>query len=299
MRNCWGSRRGLALKRQRLCHEAQADALAFYTGCMAVRIAIPEPTSSDPEYNGRALPQYISALEAAGAEPVVVPLKEPQERVAKLLASVQGVLLPGSRYDVDPQRYGEARVPECDDDDPGRAAVDELFLQDAFNLRKPILAICHGAQTLNVWRNGALIQDLKTEVNHQPGREVVEAHPVRLAEGSKLANILAGAGEAEVQVESIQVNSSHHQAIRTPGDNLRVSAVSAGDGVIEAVELDAPDHFAVGVQWHPERTYKQSNFSRAIFSAFIEAAGKWEPPQIEGAGSKTLAAKPVEEGIGR
>lgn len=272
---------------------------------MGVRIAIPEPTSSDPEYNGRALPQYISALEAAGAEPVVVPLNETQERVAKLLASVQGVLLPGSRYDVDPQRYGEVRAPECGDDDPGRAAADELFLQDAFNLRKPILAICHGAQTLNVWRNGALIQDLKTAVNHQPGREVVEAHPVRLTEGSKLTNILARggilaqAGEAEGQVESVQVNSSHHQAIRTPGDNLRVSAVSAGDGVIEAVELDAPNHFVVGVQWHPERTYKQSNFSRAIFSAFIEAANKWEPPRIEGPESEAQMGKSPEDGIER
>src|ERR1700734_4119399 len=103
--------------------------LEHYTGFMAVRIAIPEPTSSDPEYNGRALPQYIEALKAAGAEPVVVRLSEPQQRVAKLLASVQGVLLPGSHHDVDPQRYGEARAPECGTDDPIRAAADELLLQ--------------------------------------------------------------------------------------------------------------------------------------------------------------------------
>ena len=63
---------------------------------MAVRIAIPEPTSSDAEYNQRALPQYVEALKAAGAEAVVVPLSETQERVARLLAGVQGVLLPGS-----------------------------------------------------------------------------------------------------------------------------------------------------------------------------------------------------------
>ena len=99
----------------------------LYTGLMAVRIAIPEPTSSDPEYNGRALPQYVNALKAAGAEPVVVPLNEPQERVARMLADVQGVLLPGSRYDVDPQRYGEARTPECAGDDPARTAADELL----------------------------------------------------------------------------------------------------------------------------------------------------------------------------
>ena len=238
---------------------------------MAPRIAIPEPTSDEPDYNPRALPQYIAALEAAGAEPVVVPLNETRERIAKLLASAQGVLLPGSGHDVDPARYGEPRAPECASDDPVRAAVDELLLQDSFNLRKPILAICHGTQTLNVWRGGSLIQDLKTPVNHRPGRDVVEAHPVQLAQGSRLTEILAHAGESNAQV-----NSSHHQAIRTAGNNLRVAAVSPVDGVIEAVELDAPDHFVVGVQWHPERTCEQSEFSRAIFSAFIRAAEEWQ-----------------------
>ncbi len=251
---------------------------------MAVRIAIPEPTSDDPEYNARALPQYVAAVEAAGAEPVVILLRESQERVAKLLASVQGVLLPGSGHDVDPARYGELRAPECAADDPARTAADELLLQDAFNLRKPILAICHGTQTLNVWRGGSLIQDLKTPVNHRPGRDVVEAHPVHIAERSRL--IEAHSGEPETHV-----NSSHHQAIRTPGVNLRVTAFSPNDGVIEAVELDAPNHFVVGVQWHPERTYAQSEFSRAIFSAFVQAAEKWHTPQVNAPESRTLESE--------
>jgi putative glutamine amidotransferase len=251
--------------------------LPHYTGAsMSVPIAIPEPTSSDAEYNRRSLPAYLEALKAAGATPVVVALNEPQERVAKLLAGVQGILLPGSRYDVDPQRYGEDPIPECCAADPARTAVDELFLQEAFNLRKPILAICHGTQSLNVWRNGALIQDLKTAVNHRPGREVVEAHPVRIAPESRLTGLLAPDETGE-----IQVNSSHHQAIRVPGDNLRVSAVSPGDGVIEAVELDTPGHFVLGVQWHPERTYTQSAFSRELFAAFVEAAEGWQAPAVD------------------
>src|SRR5580692_5156195 len=249
---------------------------------MPPRIAIPEPTSDEPEYNQRSLPQYVAAVEAAGAEPVVVSLREPQARVAQLLASVQGVLLPGSGHDVDPQRYGEARAPESATDDPMRTAADELLLQDAFNLRKPILAICHGTQTLNVWRGGSLIQDLKTPVNHSPGREVVDAHPVKIADHSRLTEILAHTGDSNAQV-----NSSHHQAIRTPGDNLRVTAVSPNDGVIEAIELDAPNHFVVGVQWHPERTYAQSEFSRAIFSAFVQAAAAWQTPQVNSTESET------------
>jgi len=168
-----------------------------------------------------------------------------------------GILLPGSGFDVDPERYGEARVPECGAADPVRTAVDELLLQDGFNLRKPILAICHGVQNLNVWRSGSLIQDLKTEVNHRPGREVVEAHPVKIAQGSRLSGLLAPGERLE-----IMVNSSHHQAVRMPGDKLLVSAVSPQDGVIEAVELDTPDHFVVGVQWHPERTYTRMASSR-------------------------------------
>jgi putative glutamine amidotransferase len=247
---------------------------------MSVHIAIPEPTSSDPAYNQRSLPLYLFALHAAGATAVVVPLHERQDRVARLLAGVQGILLPGSRYDVDPQRYGEDPVAECGEADAARTSVDELLLQDAFSLQKPILAICHGAQSLNVWRNGPLIQDLKTTVNHQPGRDVVEAHPVRIAERSRLAGLLAPGLPIEVQV-----NSSHHQAIREAGDNLLVSAVSPRDGVVEAVELDSAAHFVVGVQWHPERTYSASTFSRAIFAAFVRAAEGWEPRRVEELGS--------------
>lgn len=250
---------------------------------MSLHIAIPEPTSKDSAYNQRALPQYIAAIQSAGALATVVPLHERQARVARVLASVQGVLLPGSGYDLDPQAYGETRILACKEPDPDRAAVDELLLQDAFNLRKPILAICYGVQALNVWRNGSLLQDLaaagKTEVNHRPGREVVEAHPVRISPGSRLASIFAGAGE-------IHVNSSHHQALCVPGDNLRVTAVCPSDGVIEGVELDAPDHFVLGLQWHPERTYTSSAFSRAIFSAFVRAVSQWHP-------------KPAEEPTGR
>lgn len=242
---------------------------------MSVTIAIPEPTLSDTAYNERSLPQYIAALEAAGAGAVVVPLNESQARVAEILAAVQGILLPGSGFDVDPERYGEARTAECGPADPARTLVDELLLRNAFDLRMPILAICHGAQTLNVWRNGSLVQDLKTVVDHMPGREVIEAHTVTIAEGSRLSRLLP-AGEPL----AVQVNSSHHQAVRSPGDNLLVSAVSPEDGVIEAVELDAADHFVVAVQWHPERTYSESPVSRAIFAEFVEAAGEWQAPRL-------------------
>ena len=171
-------------------------------------------------------------------------------------------------------------APESASDDPARAAVDELLFKDAFDHRKPILAICHGTQTLNVWRGGSLIQDLKTPVNRRPGREVVEAHPVNIKPGSRLTEILTHAGEPDAQV-----NSSHHQAIRDSRKQPGVTAVSPNDGVVEAVELDASDHFVVGVQWHPERTTTQSEFSRAIFCAFIGAAKEWQNKEQTGNGA--------------
>jgi putative glutamine amidotransferase len=237
------------------------------------RIAIPEPTYTDPAYNSRALPQYIHALHSAGAVPTVIPLTERPDRVARLLASVQGVLLPGSPADIDPQTYDEPRIPACNPPDPARVAVDELLLQDAFNLKKPLLSICYGVQSLNVWRGGSLIQDLpsqsKSAVNHSPGRTISEAHSVRIEPASRLAG-LSGAPPAPVFV-----NSSHHQALKTAGDNLRVVAVSPEDGVIEAVELNSPDHFVLGIQWHPERTVTSSALSRAIFASFVHAAAAW------------------------
>jgi putative glutamine amidotransferase len=242
---------------------------------MSVRIAIPEPTGSDLAYNQRALSQYAAALAAAGADPVVVPLGLRQEEVARLIGGTEGILLPGSRFDIDPEMYGEERIPECAPSDPVRTAIDELLLQDAFNLHKPILGICGGAQAVNVWRNGTLIQDLKTRVNHRPGRDVEQAHRIRITAGSRLAKLFAGApGDP-------WVNSSHHQAVRLVGDNLMVSAVSPEDEVIEAVELDSGDHFVVAVQWHPERTYRTSQFSREIFAGFVRAAQEFEPRRIE------------------
>jgi len=247
------------------------------------RIAIPEPTSTDPAYNSRALPQYIQALHSAGATATVIPLTERPDRVARLLASVQGVLLPGSPADIDPQTYGEARIPACNPPDPARAAVDELLLQDAFNLKKPLLSICYGVQSLNVWRGGSLIQDLasqgKTAINHSPGRTISEAHSVQIVPDSRLASLVPSVPQS--LGPCLTVNSSHHQALKTVGDNLRVVALSPEDGVIEAVELNSPDHFVLGIQWHPERTVTTSALSRAIFSSLVQAAATWsEQPAV-------------------
>ena len=195
---------------------------------MRPRIAIPHPHSQKPDYNQRALPQYLCAIEMSGGEPVPVDLALSNAEITKLAMTCDGVLLPGSPADVDPEKYGAALDPRTAVADPQRDNADELLLQDAYNMRKPVLGICYGVQTLNVWRTGTLIQHVD---NHSQGRAVQRAHMVQLEPDSLLGNILSPAWEAEEG----WVNSSHHQAIENVGDGLRVVARS-DDGVIEAVE---------------------------------------------------------------
>src|SRR5277367_287290 len=191
---------------------------------MKPRIAIPVPHSGLPEYVERSLPQYERAVEMAGGESVRIPLDRAPEQVMKTIERCDAVLLPGSSADVDPAKYDQPRNPKTADADSKRDTVDELLLQDAYNMRKPILGICYGMQTLNVYRTGSLIQDIASPVNHTAGRTVPIAHSIEIEPGSKLAEIVGAA-------KAIPVNSSHHQSADTIGDGLRVVARSPQDGI--------------------------------------------------------------------
>ena len=161
-----------------------------------------------------------------GAVGVPIPLDASPATIAKLVGSCSGVLLPGSPADVNPQKYGEAPIPECAAPDPAREAVDELLLQDAFNLHKPLLGICYGMQALNVWRGGTLIQHLPmvTSSRSRSGSWDPERASVRLTPGSKLAEFI-GADDHDLisitEPAATVVNSSHHQAVGAPGDGLQ------------------------------------------------------------------------------
>jgi putative glutamine amidotransferase len=255
---------------------------------MPPRIAIPVPHSGDREYAERSLPQYERAAEMAGGEPVRIPLDRTPAEVMKLIEGCDAVLLPGSKADVDPAKYDAPRDPHTAAADSRRDTVDELLLQDAYNMRKPILAICYGMQTLNVYRSGTLIQHIESPVKHAAGRTVAVAHTIEVEPGSKLEKIVlsgeghgfsraaqtakSGASAPERPSLVVPVNSSHHQAADTVGDGLRVVARSPQDGVIEALEGTSPDHFVLAVQWHPERSIDEDESSRAIFRALVEAA---------------------------
>jgi putative glutamine amidotransferase len=249
------------------------------------RIAIPMPHSFDHEYSERAVPQYERAVQQAGGEPVRIQLDQGPAEVLKIMEHCDGVLLPGSNADVDPAKFGATRSPRTAAVDPRRDAVDELLLQDAYNLRKPVLGICYGLQSLNVYRAGGLIQhipdflpeELRARVNHEAGKKVGVAHTAEIEKDSKLAEIVNGKivngknreGQNKLVVP---VNSSHHQAAGAIGNGLRVVARCPDDGIIEALEGTAPGHFVLAVQWHPERSVDRDEPSRAIFRALIEAA---------------------------
>ncbi len=277
---------------------------------MPPRIAIPMPHSFDTEYAGRAVLQYERAVQLAGGEPVRIALNQPSDEVMELMALCDGVLLPGSKADIDPGRFHAPRSSHTAIADPRRDAVDDLLLDDAYRLRKPVLAICYGLQSLNVHRGGSLIQhipdflpeEVRAKVNHEAGKSVAIAHKVEVDAHSKLAGILANnknqeplakreghnereghrfsrAATARPDVGAsapegnlvIPVNSSHHQSADTIGDSLRIVARCPDDGIIEALESPAPDHFVVAVQWHPERSVEDDAASRALFRAFINA----------------------------
>jgi putative glutamine amidotransferase len=292
------------------------------------RVAIPLPHSSDREYATRAIPQYEEAITQAGGEPIRIPLDQPQEEIKKLIATCDAILLPGSKADVDPAKFHAPPSPETAPADVPRNTVDELLLEDAYRHRKPILGICYGLQSLNVFRSGSLIQhipdflpeELRARVDHAAGKKLAIAHDVEIETNSKLADILRrntdsvyrdttsthGATDAssvqrsEASANSsptppapspplprvpeekrdrpnpgtllLPVNSSHHQSADAIGQGLRIAARCSTDGIIEALEGTAPDHFVLAVQWHPERSVEEDESSRSIFRALIEAA---------------------------
>ncbi len=239
----------------------------------APRIAIPVPHSGDGEYAARALPQYENAVRAAGGEPVRIELDQTPAQVMKQIEGCDAVLLPGSRADVDPQKYKANRHEKTAPADVKRDVVDGLLLQDAYKMHKPVLGICYGLQSLNVYRSGSLVQHIESAVNHSPGRAVANAHAVRIEPKSKLAEIVGTALGAQ---STLAVNSSHHQSADAVGDGLRAVAQSAEDGIVEALDGTAPGHLGLAVQGHPERSVNDgpevAESAHAIFRAFIEAA---------------------------
>ena len=212
---------------------------------------------------------YVDSLRRAGAIPVLIP---PQpENAAGVVAELVGLLLAGGD-DCDPAAYGEPRHPTVEPMDPRRQDNDLSLARAARERGIPTLGICLGVQVMNVAAGGTLIQHLESDIDHASEPSDRHRHGVAIDGGTRLARIL---GERE-----LEVNSSHHQAIRDVGDGLRVTA-HAPDGVVEGLE-DPRHPFYLGVQWHPEDMSGEDS-AAAIFGAFVEAARKYAERKGRGA----------------
>jgi len=217
-------------------------------------------------YLGR---DYSEAVEAAGGVPVHIPLIPNSEFMTSVVADLDGILLPGCDSDVDPKYYDEDPHPKLGNVVPEKDETDLLVLAEVERLHIPLLAICYGMQVLNVSRGGSLIQDIEAQVEncikHQQGKPAARnSHQIRIESDSLLSEIVDGVNAGK----SLIVNSHHHQAIRKTGNDLRAVAW-ANDGVVEGIQDVRSDRFVLGVQWHPELSWRTDSLSRGIFEVFV------------------------------
>lgn len=167
------------------------------------------PHSTDREYGERAIPQYERAIAMAGGQPVRIPLDQSITAVKQLIESCDAVLLPGSKADVDPSKFHQDRSDHTAAADARREAVDFFLLDEAFAQQKPILGICYGLQSLNVYRGGSLIQHIpdflpeatRGKVNHEAGKKVAVAHTAEIDRNSLLAKVVCGDSRPRLSAE--------------------------------------------------------------------------------------------------
>lgn len=235
--------------------------------------------------NHAASDTYVRAVDqVVGGAPVLLPANGDAADVATLLARLDGIILTGSRSNVQPALYDGPAHAEGTPEDAKRDAVTLRLVRGAIEKGIPLLAICRGLQEMNVALGGSLhqrLQDLEGRMDHStplhpdPRVRTGKAHAVRLVEGCWLARL---AGRTE-----IGVNSLHNQGIDRLGSGLVVEGV-APDGTIEAIRYAGAQAMAVGVQWHPEYDFGADGVSRGIFEAFgaaVRAAAAGTGPVVK------------------
>jgi putative glutamine amidotransferase len=225
---------------------------------------VARPQGEPPKLEVALATLYPEAIERAGGIPVIVPLLRP-EAIAALLDRVDGICLPGGP-DLQPSAYGEEPHSQLGPTEPRVDAVELALVRAADRRNLPILGICRGMQLLNVARGGTLHQHLPDVVgdrleHRQPDHGSVTTHHVETAPQSRLRAILGG--------PKLEVNSFHHQAVRTLGDDLNVTAW-AEDGTIEAIE-EPGERLVLGVQWHAEGLRAHDPLFELLIAAAVGA----------------------------
>lgn len=206
---------------------------------------------------------YCSAIADAGGLPV--PLPHEPDLAENYLENIDGLVITGGAFDVDPAIFGDSTRHDTVVTKDRRTAFEIAVTRGAIDRDMPVLGICGGQQLLNVVLGGTLIQHIPDEVqgalpHEQPNPRDEPGHDVSVTAGTLLHRITG--------TETMSVNSAHHQAVRDIGEDVIIDAV-APDGVIEGIELPGRK-FCLGVQWHPEFTIDPGDAK--IFDAFIGAA---------------------------
>jgi gamma-glutamyl-gamma-aminobutyrate hydrolase PuuD len=211
---------------------------------------------------------YVEAVARGGGDPVIVPpVLLDDETASARLSRFDGLLLTGGG-DIDPTLYGQERRPEVAHVNPARDEFEIPLVRAAISRAMPTLAICRGAQVLNVALGGTLhqhISDREDLVRHrnEDGSDGV-LHEVRAQEGSRVMKAMG--------VETARTFSHHHQALADLGTGL-IAVGWAEDGLLEAVELE--DGWVLGLQWHAEATAAADPTQQAVFDALVrEASGR-------------------------
>ena len=237
-----------------------------------------KPLIGIPTFHDTSLPEklparfamsrpYITALEAVGAAPILLPLSLEVTTLRSLFDRIDGLFLAGGG-DVNPSFYGMVQYSKTEGVDNLRDESEIRLTRWALDEDKPLLGVCRGVQTLNVAAGGTLLQDIadlapeamRHQYHPEFPREYV-AHDINTTPGTRLSEILG---------HSAQVNSFHHQALAQVAQGFQVSAL-APDGVIEAIE-GAGSKFAIGVQWHPESLIETDQSMYRLFEAFVNVA---------------------------
>jgi len=220
---------------------------------------------------------YGDAVEKAGGVPLYVAPTENEELLENLTEQMDGLVVTGGHFDIPPELFGQAKQEDVrlDQLKPGRTNFESYLIRYASLHEVPILGICGGMQLIGAMTGSRVYQDINAEVpdaidHEQPSSPLLPYHEVILCQESPLGAALSNS--------SIQVNSTHHQALATASQQFLIEGVSP-DGIIEMIRKKSDSHYVVGVQWHPELL--DDRVSDRIYREFVEAAKAGKP-------SKTL-----------
>ena len=210
---------------------------------------------------------YASVISEHNGVPLILPYDF--AAIDKYIELIDGLMIPGGDYDLDPSVYGEETASGTRVLRSNRTDFEIALIKAALAKNIPILAICAGEQLLTAMHGGKLLQDIKTsypdalehEQKHLGIHMSKPSHAIRIMPNSLLYKI--------VGKEIMEVNSSHHQAVKSVGTEMTISAISIPDEIVEAVELPGYN-FVLGVEWHPE--YLASKEDSLIISAFLKAS---------------------------